>query len=511
MRRPNPQSKETLAGALALPVLLVLLACATNPVTRESQLMLISTQQEVQIGQESAGEIQKQYGYYPDPQLKAYVGQVGQKLVAQCQRRDIQYRFHVLDTPVINAFALPGGYVYVTRGILARMNSEDEMAAVLGHELTHVAARHGAQELSKAYVAQAGLAAVAIFSPNVAQGVGQFAGAALNLAFLGYSRGLEAQADDYGITYAEKAGYNPRGAVKMFQMFQTLEKDQPSRMERFLMSHPPTAERLAYADRRVGEASQAMPKLLDQPLKRDVFLRHIDGLLLGQSKGDKVLVGDTLTLKSQRIGLTVPPEYAANLSPEDPDAQATFERTLKAGQGQAVQYVLGLEVHQAAKATGPEDFARRYLAGLKVQHSLLDSGSLATVQGEAMATRRLDVAVQGGTVRLLMAFALRAGKGVVLYGFTAPGSFAGAEPEFRRIIKTLAFLSESEAAAAQAPRLRLVTARSGDTWQSLAQKELGKPGLGDELAKYNGIFRADRQPEPGMLLKIPDKASLKEL
>ena len=472
--------------------------------------MLISSQQEIQIGKESAQEIQKQYGYYPDAQLKSYVGQVGQKLVAQCQRRDIQYRFHVLDTPVINAFALPGGYVYVTRGILARMNSEDEMAAVLGHELTHVAARHGAQELSKAYVAQAGLAAVAIFSPTVAQGVGQLAGAALNLAFLGYSRGLEAQADEYGITYAEKAGYNPRGAVKMFQMFETIEKDQPDRMERFLMSHPPTPERLAYANSRVGEASQAAPKLLDQPLKRDVFLRHIDGLLLGQSKGDKVIIGDTLTLKSDRLGLRVPLEYQANLSPEDPDAVASFERTLKGGGGQALQYVLALEVHPAGKAAGADDFGRRYLAGLKVQHAVLDSGTLTTAQGEAMATRRVDVAVQGGQLRLLMAFAVRGGKGIVLYGFTTPSAFAGAEPEFRKIMKTLAFLSEKDAASVRPPHLRLISTRAGDTWQGIAQRELGKPGLGDELAKYNGIFRTDRQPDGGMLLKIPDVASLKE-
>lgn len=490
--------------------LLLLLACATNPVTRQSQLMLISQEQEIQIGQESSKEIQKEYGYYTGlPGLKPYVGSVGQKLVAQCDRRDITYHFQVLDTPVINAFALPGGYVYVTRGILARMNSEDELAAVLGHELTHVAARHSAQEMSKMAVAQVGVAAVGVLSPGAGQALGQFAGAALNLAFLGYSRKLEAQADEYGITYAERAGYNPRGAVKMFQMFQSIEADQPGRMQRFLMSHPPTADRLAYANQRFGQAAVEDPGLTDEKLRRDFFLRHIDGLQMGQSRGEKVVIGNVFYQKQYHVSLAPPISYEPNLGPTDPDAQAVFVKDVKQGETSATKYVAGLEIQSAVQPTRPEDYAQWYMGRLKVAHNVLAKDVTATAQGEGMALRVFDVTPQQGTtVRVLMGFLVRGGSGYVVYGYTESAYFEGAKPELMGILKSLRFLSDKELAGVRAPKLRLVTARTGDTWRAVAEREMHDGALGPKLAAFNGVFKAGRQPAAGMLIKIVDASFL---
>lgn len=242
------------------------LLTAVAPLADSKPFVLISKDQEVQIGRESSVAVEKEFGVYKaQPALASYVSQVGQKLVAQCGRQDIAYHFTVLDTSVINAFALPGGYIYVTRGILARMNSEDELAAVMGHELAHVALRHGAQEISRQTVAQLGLQALSILKPGLGQSMGQYAGVALNLAFLGYSRDLESQADDYGITYAEAAGYNPRGAAKMFQMFKAIEGGEPGTMDKFLASHPPTTQRLTYANGRIGQFTQATPSAPTTP------------------------------------------------------------------------------------------------------------------------------------------------------------------------------------------------------------------------------------------------------
>ncbi len=487
----------------------LLASCATNPVTRQSQLMLISQEQELQIGKESSKEIQKEYGYYEDPALNGYVRQVGGKLVAVCQRRDIPYHFQVVDSPVINAFALPGGYIYVTRGILARMNSEDELAAVLGHELTHVAARHGASELSKAAVAQAGLVAVAIFNPELAQGVGQYAGAALNLAFLGYSRDLEAQADEYGISYLEKAGYNPRGAVKMFLMFQSIEKDSPSRMERFLMSHPPTAERLAYAQKRLMQADSKDPELADEPLRRDPFLRRVDGLLLGQARGEKLLVDGVFYDRANRVSLALPVTYSAILQPQDPDAQAMFVRQARAGAGSgAVQYVAAIEVHPQGRAAGPSDFADRYLSALKIGHRTVEAKDVTTAQGRPMALRVVDLTAKDGTARAVMGFATNAGKGLVVYGFTDPAAFDEARPELAAILKSLRFLSASEASAVQPVHIHLTTARDGETWGAIAAKELGDRALAPAFAAYNGTFHPQKQPKAGTLIKVPDRHAL---
>ncbi len=482
--------------------------CAMNPVTRQSQFMLVSQAQEIQIGEKAAKEVRQEYGYYDAlPGLNAYVNAVGEKLVAQCQRRDIVYHFQVVDSPVINAFALPGGYIYVTRGILARMNSEDELAAVLGHELTHVAARHGAAQLSKAYAAQFGVAAVSLINPDVARSLGGLVDVSLQLAFLGYSRGLEHQADEYGITYAERAGYNPRGAVKLFHMFGTLEKKEPSRMERFLLSHPPTAERLVYAEKRLVELDRTRPKQVEKPLKRDVFIRHIDGMRLGQSRGDKILLGSDFYDKKHGAALIVPESYSADLNPKD--AVATFVRLSKdAGTDQARRFSAGFEVHDLHTASTPDAYAASYLKKIKSPTTVRKSETFTTKAGTAMHVRIVDMKVENGTLRAMMGFILRNKQAYVVYGYTDQASFGAAKAEFTAILKSLRFPSANELSRVRPPVLRVITAGREATWHDICQKEFGRKGLAPRLALYNGIFNPDRQPDPGMLVKIPDPQAL---
>jgi predicted Zn-dependent protease len=498
---------------LPLRFILAIAACAIlapPTLAQKGGFVLISKDQEVQIGRESAAAVEKEFGIYKEiPALNAYVERVGQRLVAQCGRRDITYRFTVLDTPVINAFALPGGFVYVTRGILARMNSEDELATVMGHELAHVALRHGAQEISRQTVAQLGIQALSIFKPDLANSVGQYAGTALNLAFLGYSRDLEAQADDYGITYAEAAGYNPRGATKMFQMLQSIEQGEPGAMEKFLASHPPTAQRLTYAEGRVGQYTREHPRKAEQPLMRDELLRQLNGLALGNVKGEAVVNGGTYVNKAYRIGLDFPDTYQADLTPDDPDALAVFVRRMKGSGGQVTQRVLGIEGKVLQQPRAPEDFAQRYLANLKVQHKVLEYARVSTA-GVSAPANVVDVQTQGGAARLLMAFVVRDRTALVIYGFTSPADFVQSRPEFEGMMRTLRFLPDRELASARPARLRLVTARPGESWTALAAQNVSAPNGGARLAAYNGTFRPDKQPEPGMLIKIPDKAALKE-
>ena len=506
MRRDSLRPASALRAA-SFWTLLAMLACATNPVTRQSQLMLVSEQEEVQIGKESAKEIEKQYGYDTSvPGLAAYVDGVGQKLVAQCERRDIAYHFQVLDTPMINAFALPGGFVYVTRGILGRMNSEDELAAVLGHELTHVAARHGAQQLSKAYAAQFGLAAISILSPNVAEAAGGLVNVSLSLAFLGYSRGLEHQADEHGITYMERAGYNPRGAIKMFRMFDALEAKDPSRMERFLMSHPPTAERLAYAQQRFGQYAETDETGSEAALRREPFLKHIDGLKLGKSRGGKIVLGDTFYDKPHGAALTVPDTYEADLGPAE--GEAVFVRLTKQGDS-ARRFEAGFEVDPAGGAASAEAYAKAYLKKIKLPVTERKTETLPLKAGGSLLVRVVDLQAKDGVIRAMLGFLVKGKTAYVIYGYTDQASFPGAKAEFRDILASLRFPSRSELDGVQPPRLKLVKAGSGDTWQSICRREYGKEGLGPRLALFNGVFSADRQPTTGMLLKIPDKATLK--
>ena len=174
-RTPNGQLRRgrragTLAGVAAALAAVALAGCASNPATGKSQLNFYSEAQEIEMGRQADAEIVQQLGLVDDPELQAYVSRLGGELAARSERPGLPWSFKVIDDPVVNAFALPGGYIYVTRGILAHMGSEAELASVLGHEIGHVTAQHSLNQISKQQVAMGGLLVGAILSPEVAQG-----------------------------------------------------------------------------------------------------------------------------------------------------------------------------------------------------------------------------------------------------------------------------------------------------------------------------------------------------
>ena len=189
-------------------LLLLVQACAVNPVTGRRQLMLYSEQDEIAMGKQTHEQILRQYGIYGDPEINAYVTRVGSTMTAHTHRPHLEYHFAILDSPVVNAFAGPGGYIYVTRGIMAMMNSEAELAVVLGHELGHVNARHSMSRLSSATMAQLGLLAGSAISKTFAD-LTDLAGVGMQLLFLQFSRDDEREADELGVAYARQGRYNP--------------------------------------------------------------------------------------------------------------------------------------------------------------------------------------------------------------------------------------------------------------------------------------------------------------
>src|SRR5439155_757503 len=178
-------------------------ACATNPATGAKQLSLVSESQEIQMGREYDREVTASIGLYPDSALQRYEQQFGSRLAATSERPGLPWSFHVVDDPVVNAFALPGGFIYVTRGILAHLNSEAELAGVVGHEIGHVTARHIASRMTKQQLAQVGLVVGSIASPQLERYAG-LASSALNVLFLKYSRDDESQADHLGLRYMRR-------------------------------------------------------------------------------------------------------------------------------------------------------------------------------------------------------------------------------------------------------------------------------------------------------------------
>lgn len=497
-------------GALGLCLCCTVLSCAVNPVTRKHNLA-ISEKEEISIGEQAARKIQEEFGYYDGvPELNPYINDVGEKLVAHCERKDLIYHFQVLDTPVINAFALPGGYVYITRGILARMNSEDELATVLGHELTHVAARHSAQQIAKARAAQVSMMLLSVFQPQAAYALGDLANLALQFAFLGYSRKLEHQADEYGITYAERAGYNPKGAVRMFRMFESLEDHEPGRMERFLMSHPPTKDRLAYAKERVKEEEKTDPAQVAEPLRRNTFLRHLDGLLLGQVHGKKLIVDNVFYDKLNKVSFTFPDTYQANLNPKTDLVVLTREIKIGGEDSKKVTTrIIGLEIKALHKPGTPEEHIKRFLEGIHAKTVGKGGKEIKTKDGETLSLYTVDLKnSKGVAIRAVIGFLIRDKENYIIYGLTEKSRFKEARPEFEKTIETFRFLKDEELASIQPLKLKIIQAVQGDTWKSISRREFGDEKYAPELAAYNGFMQSDKQPEAGTLIKIPGRQSL---
>ena len=232
-------------------------ACGVNPVTGRSEMQLVSQQEEIAMGEKNYGPMQQSEGgtYEVDKGLTQYVSQVGNKLAAVSDRQ-LPYEFEVINSSVPNAWALPGGKIGINRGLLVELNNEAELAAVLGHEIVHAAARHSAQKIETGMAMSVGLIILGVSQKDSTAGRAAMAAGGVGAALLGqkYSRDAELEADKYGVQYMVKAGYDPNAAVTLQETFVRLSKgNNPSWLEGLFASHPPSEERVA-ANRQYAKA-----------------------------------------------------------------------------------------------------------------------------------------------------------------------------------------------------------------------------------------------------------------
>ena len=232
---------------VAVLVLLVSAGIADAQTKIKAGFNLFSAQDDVQVGQQSAVEAERQLPILRDASVQQYVDRIGQRLAANAGGPGFQYQFHVVNASDINAFALPGGFIYVNRGVLDQAHNEGEVAGVLAHEISHVALRHGTHQASKAYLAQAGISILGgILGGKVGQGtadiINAVGGIGLNALFLKYSRDLETQADVRGSQILAASGYSP---VDMVNFFRTLESVDKSKKTNWMSDHPAPPDRIA--------------------------------------------------------------------------------------------------------------------------------------------------------------------------------------------------------------------------------------------------------------------------
>ena len=312
-------------GLLAAGLALVALAAGSRGAEADLSTIMLSESQEIELGRNAAPEIEKEMGRYEDPALEAYINEVGQRLVAAGDERGYRYSFKVVDRPEMNAFALPGGYVYVTRGLLALANNEAELAGVLGHEIGHVTQRHIAKALTRAVgynVLTLGIIGLAAANKGTR---GQVGAAAVTMQGLvanimnGFSRDLEAEADEVGMRIAAKSGYDPRAVVTFMRAVRTQERLSGQGFHAF-SDHPGTNERIVKADTQAA-------LLLAQTrgvLRSDEYKAMLDGLRYGSAKDEQRLRIYTVKLEDAP-GVNASPPVAGD------GGRPTWEITVKSG------------------------------------------------------------------------------------------------------------------------------------------------------------------------------------
>jgi len=283
--------------------------CAMNPATGQKEFSLVSESQEIAMGIQAAEQVAVQMGPYRDSIWEPYVSQLGLQLAAKSERPQLPWQFTVIDDPQVNAFALPGGFIYITRGILANMNSEAELAGVLGHEIGHVTARHSASQMSRAQLAQLGLGLGMVLRPDLQNYIGA-AGAGLQLLFLKYTRDDESQADMLGFRYSVRTGYDPHAMLDLFTMLESVESASGrERLPTWAVTHPYPENRLAETQRMIDSANINYAAL---SWDRDTYLRKLDGMVYGDDPRQGYFDGQAFYHPELKFQIVFPAGWKTN-------------------------------------------------------------------------------------------------------------------------------------------------------------------------------------------------------
>jgi predicted Zn-dependent protease len=385
---PSRAVPPILAVAALLAAAALLAGCATNPVTGRREFSLVSTAQEDQMGREGYTAVTAEYGLYGDSTVQRYVNDVGQRLARVSHLPGLDWHFTVIDDPAVNAFAMPGGYIYITRGILAHLNSEAQLAGVLGHEIGHVTHRHSAEQLTRQQVTGIGLGVASLLSPTVSR-YGSVAQQALGLMFLKFSRTNETEADELGVDYATKAGYDPDEIPPTYAMLKRVGERGGQRLPAFMSTHPDPGDREARTTQLAQAARAGKSGLI---VRRPEYVRRLEGIVFGSDPRQGYFEGDDFFHPELRFAITFPSGWAHENARSAVTATAPEQRA-------GMQLMLA----DAGDLT-PAAFVARLAANGRITGS---RGGGETIAGLPAWVGRVSVPVEGGADRVLAAAFIR--------------------------------------------------------------------------------------------------------
>lgn len=478
--------KIILIGYLSASIFLIN-SCAINPVTGKKQVVLISEAQEIAMGKEADPQIIAQFGLYDNPNLQSFFTEKGKAIAAISHRPNLAYEFKIVDSEVLNAFAVPGGYVYFTRGIMAHFNNEAEFAGVLGHEIGHITARHTVSQQTKAVLSQLGLIGSMILVPQL----GQFAeplSQGLGILFLKFSRDAERQSDELGVEYSSKIGYD---AHEMAEFFHTLERkntgNKSTELPDFLSTHPNPGDRNVAVNKLAIEWKQKL-NLSNPAVNRDSYLRKIEGLIYGEDPKQGYLENNVFYHPVLKFQFPVPQGWNYQNTPQrvqmaPKDGRALMMLTMAPGSSlqEAANSVVqqnNLQVLESSQVNVNGLNAIAMVADVKPQQ-----------QQQQAAVRTLSYLIQHNNNIFLM------------LGASSVNDFNNYSQYFTQTMKNFRQLTDAAKLNKLPERIRIKTVRQSGTLQQTLQSYNVQADRLEELAIVNGMNLTDRLAQ-GSLIKV---------
>jgi predicted Zn-dependent protease len=475
LKRTSGHLTKSLSLLVGAFLLMALSGCAQNPVTGESDFVMLSEDSEIAIGRANHPKIIEEYGRYDDEVLQRYVQSVGEKLAQVSHRQDLIFRFTVLDSPVINAFALPGGYIYITRGLMAYLNSEAELAAVLGHEIGHVTARHGVRQQSAAQAANLGYTIGSILFPELRGQASQQVFNVLGGALLsGYGREHELESDGLGAEYLARSGYDPLAMIDVIRVLKNQETFAAAEAQKIgeeakgyhgvFASHPDN-------DTRLKEVVSKANRYITQQRNRDqhAYFMNINGMTFGDSEKQGIRSGNNFYHLAMGFALSFPKQWhinnnAASLHAIAPDGDAAMQVT----------------VTDINKKLSPKQFIEDRLKAPSLKH------------GQAIKSHGLDgytgIVTAGGKLGRLGVIFLKE-SAFIFYGEAKQANmFESFDGEFLSALNSFHALKDDEVQFAREQKIEIVTVSDSDSYEKWAANSRISNSPLDQLRLLNGVY-----------------------
>ena len=485
-------SKWILAALLLLALTLLVISCATNPVTGKRQIMLMSEAQEVQIGAQYDPEVMATFGEYKDEDLLAFIREKGNEMGRISHRPDLEYHFKILDSPVVNAFAVPGGYLYFTRGMLAQLNNEAELVGIIGHEMGHVTARHSASQQSQAQLGQLAMIGGMIASEQFAR-YAQFAMQGMQLLFLKFSRDHERESDRLGAEYSSKIGYD---AHKMADFFQVLNKmhmaDEQGGVPTFLSTHPNPADRYTAVHQNANRWQNNLD-YSEWKVNADNYLKMIDGMVYGEDPRQGYVEGNVFYHPEMRFSFGIPPGWKLQNSP--------LQVVVAPENGRALT-VFTLSRQKDLQAAAQETISQMGLTYQGGQNTTVNGlPALATFSKQYPQPSQYQASAQQPTISVLSYYISYNGTIYAFHGVSQEADFSYFRDALESTMRSFNRLTDASKINVKPKRILVKSVRrTGRLSDEFASLGVAKDKM-DQMALLNNMELSDRVPA-GKLIKI---------